>query len=64
MGCGLSLKVCALCEFAHAHALRVHCAGDITRMTASLDIRTGTRSVLKYLAKPVFKSFGGALSER
>jgi adhesin transport system membrane fusion protein len=33
-------------------------------MTASLDIRTGTRSVLKYLAKPVFKSFGGALSER
>lgn len=33
-------------------------------MTASLDIRTGTRSVLKYLAKPVFKSFAGALSER
>ena len=33
-------------------------------MTASLDIRTGTRSVLKYLAKPVFKSFSGALSER
>jgi adhesin transport system membrane fusion protein len=33
-------------------------------MTASLDIRTGTRSVLKYLAKPAFKSFAGALSER
>jgi adhesin transport system membrane fusion protein len=33
-------------------------------MTASLDIRTGPRSVLKYLAEPVFKSFGGALSER
>jgi adhesin transport system membrane fusion protein len=33
-------------------------------MTASLDIRTGTRSILKYLAKPVFKSFAGALSER
>lgn len=33
-------------------------------MTASLDIRTGTRSVLKYIAKPVFKSFSGALSER
>ena len=33
-------------------------------MTASLDIRTGTRSVMKYIAKPVFKTFSGALSER
>jgi outer membrane protein TolC len=33
-------------------------------MTASIDIRTGTRSVLSYLAKPVFKAFGGALIER
>jgi adhesin transport system membrane fusion protein len=33
-------------------------------MTASIDIRTGSRSVLNYLAKPVFKAFGGALTER
>jgi adhesin transport system membrane fusion protein len=33
-------------------------------MTVSIDIRTGTRSVLKYIAKPVFKAFGGALIER
>ena len=33
-------------------------------MTVSLDIRTGTRSVLNYLVKPVFKAFGGALIER
>jgi adhesin transport system membrane fusion protein len=33
-------------------------------MTATVDIRTNTRSVLKYLAKPVFKAFGGAMNER
>jgi adhesin transport system membrane fusion protein len=33
-------------------------------MTASIEIRTGTRSVLKYLAKPIFKAFGGAMLER
>ncbi|NVO06546.1 MAG: HlyD family efflux transporter periplasmic adaptor subunit, partial [Rhodoferax sp.] len=33
-------------------------------MTVSIDIRTGTRSVLQYIAKPVFKAFGGALIER
>jgi adhesin transport system membrane fusion protein len=33
-------------------------------MTATADIRTGTRSVLRYLAKPVVKAFGGALHER
>jgi adhesin transport system membrane fusion protein len=33
-------------------------------MTASIDIQTGRRSVLNYLAKPVFKAFGGALLER
>ncbi len=33
-------------------------------MTVSIDIRTGTRSVLNYLAKPVVKAFGGALTER
>ncbi|RFO96300.1 secretion protein [Rhodoferax lacus] len=33
-------------------------------MTVSVDIRTGTRSVLNYMAKPIFKAFGGALIER
>ena len=33
-------------------------------MTVSIDIRTGLRSVLNYLVKPVFKAFGGALIER
>jgi len=33
-------------------------------MTASVDIKTGQRSVLKYLVKPVYKAFGGAMNER
>jgi adhesin transport system membrane fusion protein len=33
-------------------------------MTATLDIRTRSRSVLQYLAKPVQKAFSGALHER
>jgi adhesin transport system membrane fusion protein len=33
-------------------------------MTVGIDIRTGKRSVLGYLAKPVIKAFGGALTER
>lgn len=33
-------------------------------MTAIIDIRTQTRSVLRYLVKPVIKSFSGALNER
>ena len=33
-------------------------------MTATVDIRTGQRSVLQCLAKPVYKAFGGALNER
>ena len=33
-------------------------------MTASVDIRTGTRSVLNYLIKPISRAFGGALNER
>jgi adhesin transport system membrane fusion protein len=33
-------------------------------MTASVDIRTGNRSVLKYLLKPIYKAFGGAMNER
>ena len=33
-------------------------------MTATVDIKTGHRSVLKYLAKPVYVAFAGALNER
>lgn len=33
-------------------------------MTVTTDIRTDSRSVLQYLAKPIFKAFGGALNER
>jgi adhesin transport system membrane fusion protein len=33
-------------------------------MTATVDIRTGHRSVLKYLAKPVYSAFGGAMKGR
>lgn len=33
-------------------------------MTATADIRTASRSILQYLAKPVFKTFGGAMNER
>lgn len=33
-------------------------------MTTMGDIRAGHRSVLKYLAMPVFKDFGGAMTER
>ena len=33
-------------------------------MTATVDLKTGGRSVLKYLIKPVYKAFGGALTEK
>jgi adhesin transport system membrane fusion protein len=33
-------------------------------MTATVDIRTGNRSVLQYLAKPIYKAFAGAMNER
>ena len=33
-------------------------------MTATVDIKTGRRSVLKYLAKPIYRAFGGAMNER
>lgn len=33
-------------------------------MTATIDVQTQTRSLLRYLAKPIFKTFGGALNER
>lgn len=33
-------------------------------MTATVDLKTGGRSVLKYLIKPVYKAFSGALTEK
>jgi adhesin transport system membrane fusion protein len=33
-------------------------------MTATVDLKTGSRSVLKYLSKPIYKAFGGALTEK
>ncbi|MEI7783496.1 MAG: HlyD family efflux transporter periplasmic adaptor subunit [Betaproteobacteria bacterium] len=33
-------------------------------MTATIDVKTRTRSVLRYLLKPVIKTFSGALNER
>jgi len=33
-------------------------------MLATVDIKTGQRSVFKYLAKPVYKAFSGAMNER
>jgi adhesin transport system membrane fusion protein len=33
-------------------------------MTATVDIRTGQRSVWKYLIKPIARGFGGAMNER
>ena len=33
-------------------------------MIAAVDIRTGQRPVLKYLAKSVYEAFAGALNER
>jgi adhesin transport system membrane fusion protein len=36
----------------------------IPGMTVSVDIKTGTRSVMEYLAKPIVRAFSGALTER
>lgn len=33
-------------------------------MTVTADIRSASRSILRYLVKPVFKAFGGAFNER
>lgn len=33
-------------------------------MTGTVDIQTGKRSVFRYITKPIFKSFNGALNER
>lgn len=36
----------------------------IPGMTVSVDIKTGTRTVMQYLAKPILRAFSGALTER
>ncbi|MFZ1547463.1 MAG: hypothetical protein WAT12_10250 [Candidatus Nitrotoga sp.] len=33
-------------------------------MTATVDVQTNRRSVLKYMAKPLYRAFGGAMNER
>lgn len=33
-------------------------------MTATIDIRTGTRTVLEFIAKPIVRGFSGALSQK
>lgn len=33
-------------------------------MTATIDLKTGNRSILKYLVKPIYKAFSGALTEK
>ena len=37
---------------------------DVVAQFQALFVLTGQRSVLKYLAKPIFKAFGGAMNER
>ena len=40
-------------------------SGDLKPgMTATVDIRTGSRSVMAYLFKPIHRAFAGALSEK
>jgi len=41
-------------------------SADLLRpgMTATADIRTGTRSVLTFLVKPIARAFSGALNQR
>ena len=57
-----TLKSASLYSNQAAHRLRL---SDLKPgMTATLDIRTRSRSVLQYLAKPVQKAFSGALHER
>lgn len=43
---------------------RIHPSDVKTGMTASLDIRTGKRSVLTFIAKPIVKAFHGALGQK
>ena len=33
-------------------------------MTATVDIRTGQRWLLRWLAKPVYEAFAGAMDDR
>ena len=50
--------------YSNQAALRLRPSDLKPGMTATLDIRTRSRSVLQYLAKPVQKAFSGALHER
>ena len=50
--------------FSHPSSHRLRLSDLKPGMTATLDIRTRSRSVLQYLAKPVQKAFSGALHER
>jgi membrane fusion protein, adhesin transport system len=43
---------------------RIHADYVKAGMTASLDIRTGTRSVLRFITKPIMRAFSGALGQR
>jgi membrane fusion protein, adhesin transport system len=43
---------------------RIHPADLKPGMSVTVDIRTGTRTVLAYLFKPVHKAFSGALTEK
>ena len=47
-----------------SHNPRAQDIGIKSGMTTSLDIRTGERTVLQYLIKPIFKAFQGAMTER
>jgi adhesin transport system membrane fusion protein len=51
-------------HFSHASPHRLRPSDLKPGMTATLDIRTRSRSVLQYLVKPVHKAFSGALHER
>ena len=50
--------------FSHQNSHRLRLSDLKPGMTTTLDIRTRSRSVLQYLAKPVQKAFSGALHER
>ena len=47
-----------------SHNPRAQDIGIKSGMTTSLDIRTGERTVMQYLIKPIFKAFQGAMTER
>lgn len=51
-------------EGAQAQNLRSRSIVPLPGMTASLDIRTGSRTVMSYLSKPVVKTLGESMGER